>query len=196
MEALKVADRKLLARGLARLGVVLCGLTLLTGCAAAALDSASAPPGGASSSPAPSATVGRTSPARPGDPSAVVEAYRRFWVVVLRVEALPQSRWPEEFARVAVDPLLTRVYDGLRAEVAAGSRQYGTVVTHPTVVDLRDGRAAVVDCQDASRSGVADAGTGLPSTVGDPRTPVAATLVRGRDGTWRLSEARYLPGPC
>jgi hypothetical protein len=130
------------------------------------------------------------------DRSAVVVAYRRFWVVAPRVEALPRPQWRRALARVAVDPLLTHVYEGLRAELASGSREYGMVVLHPTVVELRAGRALILDCQDASRSGVLDIATGLPRTVGDSHTPVAATLVRGRDGAWRLSEARYLPGPC
>ncbi len=184
------------ARWTTRLGTALCGLSLVTGCTTVAPSLAAGRPSGPPASSAASAAVARRLPARPAGSGEVIAAYRRFWVVVLSVEALPQREWRRALSEVAVDPVLTRVYDGLRTELASGSREYGAVVPRPAVVDLRDGRASILDCQDASRSGVADVKTGLPTTAGDPRTSVAATLVRGGDGVWRLAEARYLPGPC
>ena len=72
----------------------------------------------------------------------------------------------------AAEPLLPRLLAGMRGQAAAGVRQFGTVVTRPTVVRLVGDRASVVDCQDASRSGVVYARTGLPNSVGSPRTAV------------------------
>jgi hypothetical protein len=126
----------------------------------------------------------------------VLAAYDRFWLVASTVDSEPEWRWPALLAAVAADPLLPRLLAGMRGQAAAGIRQFGTVVTRPTVVRLVGARASVVDCQDASRSGVADARTGLPSSVGSPRTPVSAVLARDRRGVWRVSEARYLEGPC
>ncbi|HYT10395.1 MAG TPA: hypothetical protein VEL73_07010 [Mycobacteriales bacterium] len=123
-------------------------------------------------------------------------AYRRFWAVATTVERQPPRRWRAALATVAIDPFLTRLLEGFRAQRARGLRQYGTVSSRPTVVDLSTDRASIVDCQDASRSGEADLDSGLPRTVGAPRTPFAATLVRGSGRVWRLADARYLAGSC
>jgi hypothetical protein len=88
------------------------------------------------------------------------------------------------------------VYDGLRAQRAAGRRDYGVVVPHPSVVAVQGGRASVLDCQDASGSGELDLDTGLPQTVGGARMPLAGTLLRGADGRWLVSQLRHLDGSC
>jgi len=131
-----------------------------------------------------------------GDRAAVAGAYRRFWAVASTVDSQPRPVWRARLAAVAAEPLLSRMLSGFDAQTAAGSRQYGTVVTHPVVVRSDAARASIVDCQDASGSGLLDTATGLPSTVGSARTPVAATLLRGPTGGWRVSEARYLDGSC
>ena len=127
---------------------------------------------------------------------AVVEAYRRFWTVVDGLGGQPVARWRVVLSTVAVEPLLSRLYDGYQEKYRAGVGEYGVVRPRPAVVGVRGGRASVVDCQDASMSGEIDTDTGMPRTVGRARTPVAATLVRGADGVWRLSDARYLDGSC
>jgi hypothetical protein len=123
-------------------------------------------------------------------------AYRQFWAVAITVDSRPVRDWRPALADVAAEPLLTRIYDGLRALRAAGRRQYGSVVVHLRVLEVRSRRASVVDCQDASRTGELDLQTGVPRTVGSASTPVAAALVRGRDSQWRVCEARYLEGTC
>jgi hypothetical protein len=127
---------------------------------------------------------------------AVATAYRRFWVVAATLAGLPAGRWTSALSTVATEPLLTQVYDGLLAQRTAGRRDYGVVVPHPSVVVLQGGRASVLDCQDASRSGELDLDTGLPRTAGNARTPLAGTLARGSDGRWRVSQLRYLDSSC
>ena len=61
---------------------------------------------------------------------------------------------------------------------------------------LAGDRASVIDCQDASRSGEVDRSTGQVQRIGFARTPVAATLHRDSHGRWRVTQARYLAGPC
>jgi hypothetical protein len=131
-----------------------------------------------------------------GEASTVAAAYRRFWAVSVGLDRRPRDQWRPALAAVATEPLLGRVYDGLVGQRESGVVEYGGVVPHPSVVAVGVGRASVLDCQDASRSGELDLDTGLPRTVGSARTPVAATLVRGGDGEWRVAEARYLDGGC
>ncbi len=97
---------------------------------------------------------------------------------------------------VAAEPLLTRLIDGLQARIRAGYRQYGDVTPHVQVIEVHGGRASVLDCQDASRAGEVDIATGLPTNLGRARTPVAATLIQGSEGRWRVSDARYLDEEC
>jgi len=127
---------------------------------------------------------------------AALAAYRSFWSAASTVDSRPEGLWRAILGEVAAEPLLTRVLAGLRAEAVAGHRQYGMALPRPTVVRAERGRASIVDRQDASGSGVLDAATGLPVSVGAPRTPIAASLVRDRWGMWRVSDARYLQGPC
>jgi hypothetical protein len=112
----------------------------------------------------------------------VIDAYRRFWAVASTVDSQPQPRWRTVLAAVAAEPLLSRLLSGLEAQKAAGDRQYGVVVTRPVVVRIEADQTSIVDCQDASKSGLLDTTTELPTTVGSARTPVAATMQHGADG--------------
>jgi hypothetical protein len=126
----------------------------------------------------------------------VEAAYRRFWAVSWDVDKQPASRWRAVLASVSVDPELTRLYAGTKAQQQAAIRLYGYVSPRPTVRRVAGDRATVFDCQDASHAGQADARTGRPKTVGVARTPVGATLLRGSDGVWRVSDVRYTGGGC
>jgi hypothetical protein len=137
------------------------------------------------------------SPTTAADGRAAVEsAYRRFWVVSWDVDKQPASRWRAVLATVSVDPELTRLYAGTKAQQQAGIRLYGQVHARPTVRQVAGNRATVSDCQDASKAGQADARTGKPKTVGVARSPVEATMLRGADGAWRVSDVRYTGGSC
>lgn len=128
--------------------------------------------------------------------AAVEAAYRLFWSVSWDVDKQPPARWRSLLASVSVDPQLTRLYAGTKAQRAAGIRLYGQVVPRPSVGRIAGGRAEVTDCQDASHAGQADARTGAPKTVGVARAPVTASVVRGSDGGWRVAEVRYRGGSC
>jgi hypothetical protein len=108
----------------------------------------------------------------------------------------PPGEWRRVLSAVAAEPLLSQLVDGLAHQRARGRADYGVVVVRPSVVALEAGRASVVDCQDASRSGERDLDTGLPLTVGSARTPVAAVLRWLPDRRWLVSEARYVEGSC
>ena len=62
--------------------------------------------------------------------------------------------------------------------------------------DLTADRASILDCQDASRSGEINRDTCIIQKAGSAHTAVAAVLRRDVHGTWRVTEARYLPDPC
>lgn len=123
-------------------------------------------------------------------------AYRKFWEVSWDVDKQPAARWRALLSTVSVDPELTRLYAGTKAQNTAGIRLYGRVIPRPTILRVAGGRAEVRDCQDASKAGQADARSGRPKTVGVARAPVTASMVRGSDGVWRVSDVRYTGGSC
>ena len=139
------------------------------------------------------------SPTAPADQRAAVEAaYREFWRVGQSFDRdYPQPQWRGVLSRVAADPVLSRALSGARLQRQNGTVLYGQVVLRPRVVSVGpQGRARVSDCQDTSRTGQADAKSGKHRTVGVPRSPVNATLVRGVDGHWRVSDVEYTGGWC
>lgn len=159
-------------------------------------------PGSSGMSPSTSSTSASTTSSESAtsatqvDRAAVEAAYRRFWVVSWDVDKQLASRWWSLLATVAVDPELTRLYAGTKAQQEAGIRLYGQVMPRPSLARLTGGRAEVRDCQDASGAGQADAESGARKTVGVARTPVSASLVRGADGVWRVADVRYPGGSC
>jgi hypothetical protein len=142
------------------------------------------------------ATVPAPVPATASDRVAVATAYARFWATVYGLDDRPLDRWPALLAAVSTEPLLPRLLDGMRGQRQSGIREYGTVTTRPVTVAVHGAVATLLDCQDASGAGEAYLDSGLPTTVGQARTPIAAALRRGRDGRWRVSEARQLDTTC
>jgi hypothetical protein len=179
-------------------------LTALVGCAGGPTPTVSPPQQAPARRPGPAQTAPLLSPV-PGGPAAdrgrsdraaALAAYAGFWVVAQTLDSQPPARWRPLLAAVAADPLLSAVLSGLRGEAALGHRQYGQVIPRPRLVAAAARRVSILDCQDASRSGLSDIDTGLPVTAGSARTPLAAVLEKSRDGKWRLVQARYLPGTC
>ena len=100
-------------------------------------------------------------------------------------------------AAIAVDPQLSTTLDAMRRNKTMGLTTYGDVTVRISSVEIAGGTATVVDCQDASHAGQADAATGARKTVGVPRMPVHATLVRDpADGQWKVSQLDFPGGAC
>jgi hypothetical protein len=183
--------------------IAVAALVVVTSC-----SSGSPPPGAQSGSSdptnrdnSPAATTSGTIPSPPGPTGTsaageALRAYQRFWDVAQAVDRQPVAGWRTVLSAVAGEPLLDELLDGLQGQHARGVRQYGQVRPHPSVADLTGQRAVVVDCQDASRSGLLDEATGKVEQVGAARTPVSAVLRRSPGGLWLVTEARYLSDPC
>jgi hypothetical protein len=154
------------------------------------------PTGGGATAVSPASPPDRATAPAVDTRAAVEAAYRQFWSVSWDVDKQPASQWRMVLAMVSVDPMLTRLVAGTKAHQQAGIRLYGQVRPRPTVRGIAGNRATVSDCQDASHAGQADARTGKPKTVGVARSPVEATMLRGADGRWRVSDVRYTGGSC
>lgn len=165
-----------------RLPVCVVGVTLLT-CACTSHENPSLPPR--------PTTQTSTEPQ-----SAVDAAYQQYWQVEHVTMQLPESEWPAAIDKVAAGAQADRVLEGFRSLRAQSLTLYGAVTAHVSHIDITGDQATVQDCQDASHAGQADVATGKPKTVGVPRSPVSATLMRGADGQWRVTGVSYPGGTC
>lgn len=156
--------------------------------------------GACSPSPAaPEVTPARTDlpTPRPGDDerARVTAAYQRFWATTWALGSRPAEEWEPQLQRLTVDPQRTLLLTGYRTLHDNNFMLYGEVVPRVSTVEITGDQARVVDCQDASRSGQADARTGQRKNVGVPRNPVTARLVRD-GGDWKVAEIQYPGGTC
>lgn len=155
-----------------------------------------------SAPPAPSPDLSAPSQATPSSSAPderqeVEQAYTQFWPRSLQVGQRPEETWRDGMAAVAVDPQLSTTLASMRQQKDAGITTYGEVTVRISSVEITGNSAKVVDCQDGSRAGQADASTGDKKTVGVPRMPVHAALVRDTaDGQWKVSRVEFPGGEC
>ncbi len=185
----KVSTRRALPAVLAGSTVVL----LMVSCSA---DTGQVSPSSPNLS-APSAPPQSASSSGQDERAAVESAYSAFWSRTLRTDDEPEETWRAAMAAVAVDPQLTTTLNAMRRQKQAGINVYGDVTARIQSVRIDGASAMVSDCQDASRTGQADAATGDPKTVGVSRNPVSADLRRdSTDGRWRVAKVAFPGGTC
>lgn len=154
-----------------------------------------APPSPNLSAPAQAPTAG-SSPQQ-DERQAVAAAYTQYWPRSAQAPHQPEDTWQAALGAVAVDPQLSTTLEAMRRNKSVGLTTYGDVTVRISSVEITGDSATIVDCQDASRAGQADAATGDRKTVGVPRMPVHATLARGTaDGRWKVSQLVFPGGAC
>lgn len=126
----------------------------------------------------------------------VVAAYKEFWQRLRYVEDEPQDEWKAYLGEVAVDPQLRISLQATRFQKLNGITLYGDVAHRITDVEINGDKATVDDCQDASKTGQADAKTGKRKTVGVARDPVRAAMKRIDNETWKVSKITFAGGEC
>ncbi|WP_157357441.1 hypothetical protein [Amycolatopsis nigrescens] len=156
--------------------------------------------------PAPTSSPNLSAPSQaPAAPSssgqderqAVEAAYTQFWPRSLAIPTTPEDTWRDAMAAIAADPQFSTTLEAMHRNKQVGVKPYGDVTTRISQVEVRGDQATVIDCQDGSRSGQADATTGDRKTVGSPEIPIHAQLARdGAGGQWKVSQLAYPGGPC
>ncbi|MFD2422697.1 hypothetical protein [Amycolatopsis pigmentata] len=124
-------------------------------------------------------------------------AYTQYWPRSAQAPHQPEDTWQTALAAVAVEPQLSTTLEAMHRNKSVGLTTYGDVTVRIVSVEITGDSATVVDCQDASRAGQADAATGDRKTVGVPRMPVHATLARDTsDGRWKVSQLDFSGSAC
>ncbi|MTD57140.1 hypothetical protein [Amycolatopsis pithecellobii] len=173
-------------------GMVLAPM-LVAGCSGADAPAPTSSPNLSAPSQAPSAPSASGQDQR----QAVEAAYTQFWPRTMHADDKPEDTWHDALAAVATDPQFTTTLNAMRYQKQAGIKIYGDVTARIVSVEVSGDTAKVVDCQDASHTGQADAKTGDRKTVGVPRNPVNASLKRdSSDGQWKVAEVSFPGGTC
>ncbi|WP_344856097.1 hypothetical protein [Planomonospora alba] len=80
-----------------------------------------------------------------------------------------------------------------------GREPYGKVVPRVKEVRISKNDALVIDCQDVSGAGMADARTHqrIPGSASSkPTANIEASMKRSSDGRWRLTGLKIKEAPC
>jgi hypothetical protein len=149
--------------------------------------------GAVSTSPPASGPTSTAAPARTPQPrpdrfaalkAAVTKRYREYHVVVARAGAAANPDDPA-LPRYATGKVLRDVRNDFAANRLQGRSAFGTAVPHVSSVTIGAGTALVLDCLDASRTGVVD-NLGRTVQFGLSRQQVAVTLL-AEAGVWKVA---------
>jgi hypothetical protein len=144
-----------------------------------------------------------TPPTPPPAPSPTQEAllaYERYWSVTTAAFNAPSAKdWSVELQEVASGPALASVIDDVHNYAGFPAHTEGTISRSPTVNEVTNGRAAIVDCVDLGNSRLIADTTGevlddLTNRV--PRYRFRAEIAE-QNGRWLVDRAEpALDEPC
>ena len=168
------------------------------------LPSSSTPVASSSGSASPlfsssSETSSTISAAEVDDRAAAEAQWTKYAEVYAALPHTPEDQWDALLAAVAVEPMITNAKNDAQIIIGKGRDTYGTVTHRISWTDPINGADTAVlhDCDDGSQTGAYETATGNKVTVGVPRRNTMGTLVRGADGTWRVSAAYIVKDtPC
>lgn len=130
------------------------------------------------------------------DAEEIRHVHRQYLLLLERVATMPESERRQQLAEFMTEPQLTRTLKGVAELEAKNLTTYGSVVSTITHLDIRGRTATLKDCRDSSASGLMDKSTGKKINRGVPEDSTKTTLVKGRDGRWRVRETVGLGQGC
>jgi len=167
---------------------------LLAGCASDdGIDFGSSPQKGSSATPSATSSTDTAQL----EQQQVLKDYTAYWSTydATAAQASPdKAAVTKTLSAVAADPALTSSVNDIVNAALAGQKAYGSYLVHPKTPVFQNEQnteALVTDCIDSSKSGWANASTGDPLTVGVPAVFSKATMVKGADGIWRMSQVTF-----
>ena len=172
---------------------------LLTSTAVAACQAAtpSTLPPRISSAPSTAASTSKPSPANAHD--LIVKTYVAYWPILAEAGKSSPDRARELLRPYVKGAYLDHLVDGVRKMEERNREPYGQVL--PGLKEVRVGGtyAEVVDCQDVSKTAMADRRTHvvIPGTSASRKTAnIKASLERSSDGRWQLTGLSIREAAC
>lgn len=123
-------------------------------------------------------------------------SYREFVEVLSQADSLPDATRKHHLSKYMIDPQLSHVLKIVKQHKADNIGTYGSTIVRVRDVDIQDGHAVVRDCQDATKTGLRNTMTDKKINRGVASRHIEATLSKGPDGRWRVSEYNLLKGGC
>jgi len=136
------------------------------------------------------------SPTPTTEEQRILAQYTAFWKILTPTSEAPAAERRQMLEPYAADPELSRVLRGMLAQDRLGRGLYGEAILYPRIQWIKGSRSLIKDCQDASNDGQIERATGKKLTKGTPRHPVTATMVKGKDGQWRVNTVDLPGGTC
>jgi guanyl-specific ribonuclease Sa len=137
------------------------------------------------------------SPRRPHD--LVVEAYSAYWPVLVEAGRASPDEARELLRPYVKGGYLDHLVDGVRSMIKQGREPSGAVLPGLKEVRVGGDYAEVIDCQDVSKTAMADRRTHrvIPGTSASrERANIKASLERSDDGNWRLTALSIREDEC
>jgi hypothetical protein len=121
--------------------------------------------------------------------AAIRQSYTQYWAVLPQAEhADSESQRHQLLADYATDPQLGIALRGIDDLHGKDLTSAGHVVVHIEKVQVSTDKATLWDCQDATKALIQKRSTGKTISRGVPNDHLRATLTRGSDGRWRISQ--------
>ncbi|MCP2337519.1 hypothetical protein [Actinomadura rupiterrae] len=129
---------------------------------------------------------------------AVVDAYTAYWPANVRAAKLPREQGRAELSPFAEPDHVNKTLDGAADWQRKGYEPWGHVIVHVLSVQVKGNTARLLECQDASNAGVANAHTHqlIRGTQGSPHVHLSADMQQDADHRWRLKQVAILKAPC
>ncbi|MFE3452494.1 hypothetical protein ACFXJ8_26585 [Nonomuraea sp. NPDC059194] len=125
--------------------------------------------------------------------------YTAYWPASQRAAISSQEEAEHLLAPYVTKKYLAQELAGIKQLQKQKREPWGSEKVRVTEVAINGDRARIRDCQDVSKSGLADAETHqvVPESTHGPATRhVEALLERDANGAWRLARISILESPC
>lgn len=133
------------------------------------------------------------------DRRAVEEQWVKFWAVYGGIGRTPVDKRAYLVKQIAIEPTSSNVLKNAASMDLKGLDTYGKVIHHISWQARIDGgtSAVIADCQDQSKYGSVESGTGIKKTVGVSKDNMRGEFLKGNDNIWRLRQIYFLTDiPC
>ncbi|MFC5183188.1 hypothetical protein [Actinomadura harenae] len=128
----------------------------------------------------------------------MTDAYTAYWSANVRAAKLPREQGRAELSAFAEPDHVNKTLDGASDWQRKGFEPWGHVTVHVTSVQVSGSTARLVECQDASTAGIANARTHqlIKGTRGSPHVRLAADMQQDGDRRWRLKQVAIQGNTC
>lgn len=137
--------------------------------------------------------VHQNAPATTAEQTAVLAAYKGFYTALGKVRVNSSVPVRSTLAPYTTGRQLEFTTKATLQQRKDGITGYGTTALHPRAPQVKGRTATIQDCQDTSQVGTKYVKSGKIRSWGYNLDSATTTLVKGKDGRWRVSDTKFAP---